>query len=144
MGAEAVMDGLDASSVCEALSAACLEVVVHQVTALAGLSNLRRFDRAFALTNRLRTEGTRNLLQAAAAAGVRRLVAQSFTGWTGLHRTTTRTSPCRPRRARTNGPAATCAEIGLGVGPVRLKQHVQGRVATGTSEIGAGVAPASI
>lgn len=83
MGAEAVvMDGLDASSVRDALGAARPEVVVHQMTALAGLSNLRRFDRAFAATNRLRTEGTRNLLQAAAAAGVRRLVAQSFTGWT--------------------------------------------------------------
>ena len=83
MGAEAVvMDGLDASSVRDALSAARPEVLVHQMTALAGVSNLRRFDRAFAATNRLRTEGTRNLLRAAAAAGVRRLVAQSFTGWT--------------------------------------------------------------
>ena len=34
------------------------------------------------LTNRLRTEGTDNLLAAARAAGVRRVVAQSFAGWT--------------------------------------------------------------
>ncbi|MHB1712847.1 MAG: NAD-dependent epimerase/dehydratase family protein, partial [Acidimicrobiales bacterium] len=47
MGAEAVvMDGLDASSVRDALGAARPEVVVHQMTALAGVSNLRRFDRA--------------------------------------------------------------------------------------------------
>lgn len=52
------------------------------MTALAGLSDLRHFDRAFGLTNRLRVEGTRNLLQIAARTGARRLVAQSFTGWT--------------------------------------------------------------
>ena len=44
--------------------------------------NLRQFDREFALTNRLRTEGTQNLLQAARLAGVKRVVAQSFGGWT--------------------------------------------------------------
>jgi 2-alkyl-3-oxoalkanoate reductase len=77
-----VMDGLDAASVKAAVSAAHPEVVVHQMTALADLSNLRHFDRAFATTNRLRTEGTRHLLDAAAETGVRRVVAQSFTGWT--------------------------------------------------------------
>lgn len=83
VGAEpVVMDGLDPTSVAEAINATRPEVVVHQMTALAHLSSLRRFDRAFALTNRLRTEGTRNLLQAAAGAGVLCLVAQSFTGWT--------------------------------------------------------------
>ena len=52
------------------------------MTALATLKDLRHFDREFALTNRLRTEGTRYLLHAAAKSGVRRVVAQSFTGWT--------------------------------------------------------------
>ena len=81
-GAEAlVMNGLDPSSVQAAVTAAHPEVIVHQMTALATASNLRHFDRVFALTNRLRTEGTRYLLDAAARTGVRRLVAQGFTGW---------------------------------------------------------------
>ncbi len=82
MGAEAVvMDGLDPMAVAEALGRAAPEVVVHQMTALAGVRNLRRFDREFAVTNLLRTAGTDHLLTAATAAGVRRFVAQSYTGW---------------------------------------------------------------
>jgi nucleoside-diphosphate-sugar epimerase len=82
-GAEAVvMDGLDPASVQAAVTAARPEVIVHQMTALATVANLRQFDRAFALTNRLRTEGTCYLLDAAARTGVRRVVAQGFTGWT--------------------------------------------------------------
>jgi nucleoside-diphosphate-sugar epimerase len=42
---------------------------------------LRHFDRAFAATNRLRTEGTDHLLEAAKTVGARRVVAQSFAGW---------------------------------------------------------------
>ncbi len=41
----------------------------------------RHFDPWFALTNRLRTEGTENLLGVAKASGVNRFVAHSFTGW---------------------------------------------------------------
>jgi 2-alkyl-3-oxoalkanoate reductase len=77
-----VMDGLDPVSVKAAITSARPEVIVHEMTALASVSNLRNFDREFALTNRLRTDGTRNLLEAAAETGVRRLVAQGFTGWT--------------------------------------------------------------
>ena len=51
------------------------------MTALAAVTDLRHFDRKFAVTNRLRTEGTRYLLDAATKTGVRRLVAQGFTGW---------------------------------------------------------------
>lgn len=80
-GEPAVMDGLAASSVAEAVAHAAPEVVVHQMTALGGPTDLRHFDRSFALTNRLRTEGTDHLLAAAAAAGAQRIVAQSFTGW---------------------------------------------------------------
>ena len=81
-GAEAVMmDGLDRASVTAAITAARPEVIVHQMTALAALTDLRHFDRKFAVTNRLRTEGTRYLLDAATRTGVRRLVAQGFTGW---------------------------------------------------------------
>ena len=46
--------------------------------ALADVSDLRNFDRTFAQTNRLRTEGTDALLAAAREAGVSRFVAQSF------------------------------------------------------------------
>ena len=50
-------------------------------TALDGEADLKHFDRAFALTNRLRTEGTDNLIAAAKECGVRRFLAQSFCGW---------------------------------------------------------------
>ena len=46
-----------------------------------GWANLRAFAKEFAETNRLRTEGTDILLAAGRAAGVRRVVAQSFGGW---------------------------------------------------------------
>jgi nucleoside-diphosphate-sugar epimerase len=82
-GAEPVaVDGLDAAAVGEAVAAAEPDVIIHQLTALAGKLDLRRFDRTFEVTNQLRTIGTDNLLAAAQAAGVRRFVAQSFTGWT--------------------------------------------------------------
>ena len=77
----AVMDGLDPASVGEAVARAEPDVVVHQMTALAGFADLKSFDRGFARTNELRTHGTDNLLAAADAVGVRRFVAQSFTGW---------------------------------------------------------------
>ncbi len=57
------------------------DAIVHQATALAGIRDLRHFDRSFAATNRLRTDGTDALLAAAAAVGVRRFLAQSFTSW---------------------------------------------------------------
>jgi nucleoside-diphosphate-sugar epimerase len=57
-------------------------VIVHEATSLSGMgSNPRRFDKDFALTNRLRTEGTDHLLAAARESGVRRIVAQSYAGW---------------------------------------------------------------
>jgi nucleoside-diphosphate-sugar epimerase len=82
LGAEpVVLDGLDATAVGEAVAQAEPDVVIHQMTALTGASDLRHFDRTFATTNRLRTAGTDNLLAAARAAGVRRFIAQSFAGW---------------------------------------------------------------
>jgi nucleoside-diphosphate-sugar epimerase len=81
-GAEpVVVDGLDREAVIAAVRAASPEVIVHQMTALADMRNLRNFDRVFAATNELRTTGTDNLLAAAADAGTRRLVAQGYTGW---------------------------------------------------------------
>jgi nucleoside-diphosphate-sugar epimerase len=85
LGAEpAVVDGLDAMAVGEAVARAEPDAVVHQMTSLAGGFDLRHFDRMFAVTNQLRTQGTDHLLAAAAAAGVRRFIAQSYTGWTNI------------------------------------------------------------
>jgi nucleoside-diphosphate-sugar epimerase len=82
-GAEpVVLDALDRPAVLDAVAKAEPDVVVHQLTALTGIGNPRRFAREFAATNRLRTEGTDNLVAAAQAAGTRRMVAQSFGGWT--------------------------------------------------------------
>ncbi|HEV2921551.1 MAG TPA: NAD(P)-dependent oxidoreductase, partial [Actinomycetota bacterium] len=81
-GAEPVVaDALDRDAVLRAVVATRPEVVVHELTALAGMTDFRRLDEGFALTNRLRSEGTDHLLAAARAAGSRRFVAQSFAGW---------------------------------------------------------------
>ncbi len=81
-GAEpVVVDLLDAGAVQEAVAAARPDAIVHQGTALAGMSDIKHFDRSFAMTNRLRTEGTDALLAAARETGVGRIVAQSFAGW---------------------------------------------------------------
>jgi 2-alkyl-3-oxoalkanoate reductase len=71
-----VVDGLDREAVIAAVGAAGPEVIVHQMTALAGVRSLRRPDQAGAATNDLRTRGTDNLLAAAARAGTRRVIAQ--------------------------------------------------------------------
>jgi len=71
------------------------EVIVHEMTALDGAMDLRHFDKMFATTNTLRTKGLDYLLAAASAAGVRRVIAQSFTGWPN---------------ARTGGPVKTEAD----------------------------------
>ncbi|HYH93098.1 MAG TPA: NAD(P)-dependent oxidoreductase, partial [Candidatus Saccharimonadales bacterium] len=76
-----VVDGLDATAVGEAVARARPDAIIHEMTALSGPSDFRRFDRWFATTNRLRTEGTRHLLAAAQAAGAERFLAQSYTGW---------------------------------------------------------------
>src|SRR3954454_15299299 len=83
LGAEpVVLDTLDRDAVMAAVARAEPEVIVHQATALSSMgTNFRKFPRYFALTNRLRTEGTDNLIAAARAAGTRRLVAQSYAGW---------------------------------------------------------------
>src|SRR5579875_3347132 len=76
-----VMDGLDPKAVGDVVARIEPEVIIHQMTGLAGAQNLRRFDRAFSVTNQLRTRGTEYLLAAARAVGVRRFVAQGYGGW---------------------------------------------------------------
>jgi nucleoside-diphosphate-sugar epimerase len=75
-----VADALDADQVAEAVGRASPDVIVHELTAIGAL-DLRHFDRDFALTNRLRTDGTDHLLSAARAVGVRRFVAQGVAGY---------------------------------------------------------------
>jgi nucleoside-diphosphate-sugar epimerase len=76
-----VADALDAEAVASAVAESEPEVIVHQLTALSGSIDLRHFDRDFALTNRLRSEGTDHLLAAGRAVGIKRFVAQSYAGW---------------------------------------------------------------
>ena len=76
-----VADGLQRDWVVEAVMRSEPEVVVHQMTGLSGMKSLRNFDKEFELTNRLRTEGTDHLLEAARLSGARRFVAQSFGNW---------------------------------------------------------------
>src|SRR6476661_6940661 len=77
-----LMNGLDGAAVGEAVAKAQPEAIIHEMTALTGTPDFKHFDRWFTQTNRLRTEGTGHLLAAAKACGVRRFVAQSYTGWT--------------------------------------------------------------
>jgi nucleoside-diphosphate-sugar epimerase len=82
LGAVAVVaDALDPDQVAEAVGRARPTVIVHQLTAIPATLDLRHFDHDFALTNRLRSEGTDHLLSAGQAVGVRRFVAQSYGGW---------------------------------------------------------------
>lgn len=79
LGAEpATADALDGEAVRRAVVRARPEAVVHQLTAFAGMSDLRHFEREAETTNRLRTEGTDHLIAAARESGARRFVAQSF------------------------------------------------------------------
>jgi nucleoside-diphosphate-sugar epimerase len=82
LGAEALMiDGLERRTVGNAVVSARPDAIVNEMTALATTPDLRKFDQSFAVTNRLRTLGTRYLLDAAVANGVGRFVVQSYTGW---------------------------------------------------------------
>lgn len=76
-----ILDGLDKEGVATAVMQAEPEVVIHQLTALAGGVDLRHPDRSLAATNDLRIRGTDHLLAAAIKARARRFIAQSYTGW---------------------------------------------------------------
>jgi nucleoside-diphosphate-sugar epimerase len=77
-GAEPVVcDALDRDALRDAVVSARPEVVVHELTDIPDAIDPRKFEEQFETTDRLRSEGTRNLLDAALAAGARRIVAQS-------------------------------------------------------------------
>jgi nucleoside-diphosphate-sugar epimerase len=73
------------------------------MTAISGKPDIRHFDRWFATTNRLRTEGTDHLLAAAEASGVTNFVAQSYANWNGIREggwVKTEEDPLDPTTAR--------------------------------------------
>jgi nucleoside-diphosphate-sugar epimerase len=93
LGAEPlVLDVLDAEATRRAVATAQPDAIIYEATALADLSDFKHFDRSFAQTNRLRTEGVDIVLAAARAAGVRRIIAQSYANF---------------RYAREGGPVKT-------------------------------------
>src|SRR4029450_7060040 len=78
LGARPVMlDLLDVQAVRKAVLDREPEAIVHQATALANLKLSRKFDKVFATTNQLRTQGTDALLAAGREAGGGRCGAQS-------------------------------------------------------------------
>jgi nucleoside-diphosphate-sugar epimerase len=82
LGAKPVVaDALDPDQVARVVAEAEPEAIIHQLTAISADMNPRNLDRAFAQTNRLRTEGTDHLLAAAKAVGAKRFLVQSFAGW---------------------------------------------------------------
>ncbi len=76
-----IVDPLDKPGLTAAVRRAEPDVIIHQLTALSGVGNFRKFDQEFALTNRFRTEVTDTLLAAARTIGTRRFIAQSYCGW---------------------------------------------------------------
>jgi uncharacterized protein YbjT (DUF2867 family) len=77
LGAEPVVcDVFDPDPLKAAVIGAAVEMVMHQLTDLPdGVDQLPTYRER---NNRMRTEGTRNLIEAARAASVRRLMAQSI------------------------------------------------------------------
>lgn len=73
-----VVDVFDAGGLRAAVTAARPEIVIHQLTDLPAGLDPARMGEAIARNARIRDEGTRNLVEAAKAAGARRLIAQSI------------------------------------------------------------------
>ena len=73
-----VVDALDAQGLAAAVTTVRPTAVIHQLTDLPPGLDPARMAEALVRNARIRTEGTRNLVAAALAAGARRLVAQSI------------------------------------------------------------------
>jgi 2-alkyl-3-oxoalkanoate reductase len=80
--APVIADALDRDAVMRAVEQASPEAMIHELTAIPGKLDIRHFGRDFAVTNRLRTEGLDRLIAAGRAVGCRRMLAQSYAGWT--------------------------------------------------------------
>src|SRR5439155_639658 len=117
-GADAVlMNGRDPVEVQDAVAQAKPDAIVHQMTALGDSFDLKHFARTFAATNRLRTEGTRNLLAAAAATGIECFVAQSYTGWTNGEPVQSQLEAVAQMMTAGRGPSNAKAKHQLGCQP---------------------------
>jgi len=79
----ALADALNKEQLTAAIRKAEPEVIINELTALAGneTGNFKKFDEEFALTNRFRTEATDTMLAAGRMVGTRRFITQSFCGW---------------------------------------------------------------
>lgn len=77
-----IADAMNEKSVVEAICKIKPDAIIHQMTAInPGRVNLKKLDKEFELTNKLRTVGTDYLLKAAREAGVKKFIIQSFAGW---------------------------------------------------------------
>lgn len=74
----AVVDVFDPQALSDALANAAPEIVIHQLTDLPDENDAERMKLARGRNNRIRDEGTRNLIAAAVNAGATRLIAQSI------------------------------------------------------------------
>jgi nucleoside-diphosphate-sugar epimerase len=74
----AVLDLLDREAVRRLVLETRPDAIAHEATALADGVDFKRFAEGLTPTNRLRTEGTENILAAAKEADVKRFVAQSY------------------------------------------------------------------
>jgi nucleoside-diphosphate-sugar epimerase len=77
-GKGVVADALDAEALRRAVAAAKPDIIIHQLTDLPDVSDPSQMAAAREKNSRVRIEGTRNLMAAAKAAGVRRVIAQSI------------------------------------------------------------------
>jgi nucleoside-diphosphate-sugar epimerase len=129
LGARGVVaNGLDRDTVINAVTVTEPDVIIHQMTGLTGASSFKEFDKEFALTNRLRIEGTDNLLAAAAEAGVTRFIAQSYGSWnyertgTGLKSEEDALDPNPPANQRESMAAIRYVEEAVtGAGGIALR-----------------------
>lgn len=112
-----VVDVFDANGLRATLLAAKPEIVIHQLTDLPAGLDPSKMAEAIARNARIRDEGTRNLVEAARAAGTKRLIAQSI-AWAY--------APGPEPHAETH-PLDSGAEGGRGVsvgGVIALEKHV--------------------
>jgi nucleoside-diphosphate-sugar epimerase len=73
----ALVDVFDREALRAAVSESRAEVVIHELTALPERMSFRN-KRLYQSTNRLRSEGTRNLMEASRGVGARRFISQSI------------------------------------------------------------------
>jgi nucleoside-diphosphate-sugar epimerase len=73
-----VVDVFDASALKDAVAAAAPDAIIHQLTDLAFAPGTPQYEEGLERNARIRIEGTANLVAAAQAAGVRRMIAQSI------------------------------------------------------------------